>query len=205
MTAIAFTVDPRRLLAGFAAFVSTAGLVWFGNGLDPLWPLVWLAPLPVLVFALRSSWRSAAIIAGLAWLVGCFNLWHYFRSQQTPFSVWLGVFSVAALVFALAVLLFRSLVRRGALWRALLAIPATWVSYEYARNLATPHGTAGSIAYSQLNFLAFLQLASITGPWGMSFVLMLFPAGLAIGLHFRRSQPKQALRIVGMGVGVAVQ
>ena len=146
-------------------------MVWFGNGLEPLWPLLWFAPLPVLLFALRSSWKSAALVAALAWLAGCLNLWHYFRVQEVPFAVWLAVFSIAALVFALAVLLFRALALRDARWSALLAFPATWVCYEYARNLATPHATAGSIAYSQLIFLPFLQLASITGPWGMSFLL----------------------------------
>jgi apolipoprotein N-acyltransferase len=184
--------------------VSTAVLVWFGNGLDPVWPLLWFAPLPVLIFALRSSWWSAALTAGFAWLAGCLNLWPYMRSLEAPFAAWLGVFSIAAVIFALDVLLFRALVRRGALWSALAAFPAMWVCYEYARNLATPHGTAGSIAYSQLNFLPFLQLASITGPWGMSFVLWLIPAALAIGLHLRLPEPKRALRVAGAGAGVLV-
>jgi len=77
---------------------------------------------------------------------------------------------------------------------------------EWLRNLTTPHGTAGSIAYTQLKFLPFLQLASITGPWGMSFLLLLFPAALAIGLHLRNSPqkqaPKQALRVVGSTLAV---
>jgi apolipoprotein N-acyltransferase len=77
-----------------------------------------------------------------------------------------------------------------------------WVSFEYLRNLTTPHGTAGSFAYSQLSFLPFLQLASITGPWGMSFVLLLFPAALAIGLYVRHSKPKKALHIVGATAGI---
>jgi apolipoprotein N-acyltransferase len=100
--------------------------------------------------------------------------------------------------------LFRALVLRGALWSGLLALPALWVTSEYVRNLTTPHGSAGSFAYSQLKFLPFLQLASITGPWGMSFVLLLFPAAIAIALHVRKTSPKHALRIAGAGVGFVV-
>jgi apolipoprotein N-acyltransferase len=185
-------------------FASTVVLVWFGNGLNPWWPLLWFAPLPVLWFALRSSWRSAVLIAGLSWLAGCLNLWGYLRMLGAPFSLWLLVFSIAALAFALAVLLFRALVLRGALWSALLAFPSTWVAYEFARNLISVHGTAANFAYSQLRFLPFLQLASITGPWGMSFVLLLFPAALAIGLHLRKTAPKQAGRVVGATLGVIV-
>lgn len=194
---MAFATDSRRALAGVAALVLTAVLIWFGNGLDPLWPLMWFAPLPVLLFSLRNSWRSAALVAFLSMLAGCLNLWHYLHVQQTPFLAWLAIFSLAALAFALAVLLFRALVRRGAFWRAALSFPAAWAAYEFARNLLTPHGTAGSIAYSQLNFLPFLQFASVAGPWGMAFVLFWFPAAVAIGWHLRRSQPGKALRVSG--------
>jgi apolipoprotein N-acyltransferase len=128
-------------------------------------------------------------------------LWYYFRSQQAPFSVWLSVFSKTAIVYAASVLLFRSLMRRGGLRRALLAIPAAWVSYEFIRNLTTPHGTSGCLAYSQPNFLAFLQLASISGPWVL---LLLFPASLAIGLHHRQTHARQALCVAGVRLEVVV-
>jgi len=201
---MAFESSPRRALVAFLVFASTVILVWFGNGLNPWWPLLWLAPLPVLWFSLRSSWLSAGLTAGLSWLAGSLNLWGYLRSQGTPFFVWLEIFSMAALVFALAVLLFRALALRGAVWSALLAFPAAWVSCEFTRNLISVHATAGSLAYTQLKFLAFLQLASITGPWGISFLLLLFPAALAIGLHLRKTAPKQAARVVGAAVIVIV-
>lgn len=184
------------------AVAATAVLLWFGNGLDPWWPLMWFAPLPVLWFALRSSWRVAGLTAAAAWLAGSLNMWGYFRLLGTGFVVWLGIFGAVALVAAGAVLLFRALALRGAWWSAVVAFPAAWVTLEYVRNLTTPHGTAGSLAYTQLKFLPFLQLASITGPWGMSFLLLCFPAALAIGLHLRRTEPKAALRIVATTVGV---
>jgi apolipoprotein N-acyltransferase len=84
-----------------------------------------------------------------------------------------------ALSFALIVLLFRALLRRGAVWEAALAVPAGWVSYEYLLSVFSPHGTWGSVAYSEMNFLPVLQLASVTGIWGISFCLLLFPATLA--------------------------
>jgi apolipoprotein N-acyltransferase len=68
----------------------------------------------------------------------------------------------------------------------------------------TPHATAGSLAYSQLKFLPFLQLASITGPWGLTFLLLCFPAGIAIGLHLRRTDPTKALRVVAAPVAAII-
>ena len=197
-----FASKSRLALAALLVTLSTAILVWFGNGLNPWWPLMWFAPLPVLWFALRNSWISAALVAGVSWLIGSLNLWGYFHSLGMAFSVGLAIFSMAALVFAASVLLFRALVLRGALWRALVAFPSAWVAGEYVRNLLSVHATAGSLAYTQLTFLPLLQLASITGPWGITFLLLLFPAAVAIGLHLLPTAKVRAFRVTGTGLGV---
>jgi apolipoprotein N-acyltransferase len=183
---------------------TTAGMFYFGNGLRPLWPLMWFAPLPVLWFALRSTWWAAALAAGAATMLGSLSMWGYFtKTLGMPGTMWIVFFLMEGVAFAAAVLLFRALVLRGAVWSGLVAFPAVWVTSEYVRYATLPHGTAGSFAYSQLNFLPFLQLASLTGPWGMSFVLLLFSASVAIGLHLRRISPRRALRVASAGVGVA--
>ncbi|MGA7521907.1 MAG: nitrilase-related carbon-nitrogen hydrolase [Acidobacteriaceae bacterium] len=190
---------------GVAAAAATAVLVYFGNGLHPLWPLVWLAPLPVLLYALRSgptsAW-SAGVVAWAGWFAGSANFIGYFRVLGTPLVAWFTLFGLAALVFAAGVLLCRALVRRGAVWTAVVALPAVWVTYEYVRNLLWPHGSAGSLGYSQLNFLPFLQMASLTGPWGMSFVLLLLPSGVAVAWAAGRADSRRALRVAGATAGV---
>jgi len=147
----------------------TAGLLWFGTGLQPFWPLLWLAPLPVLWFASRSAWCVSALVATSAWFLGSLNMWHYFYGVLgMPCFLVVSILLLFALVFTSALLHFRALLKRGMYWSAVLAFPAVWVSFEYLLNLVSPHGTTGSLAYSQLNFLPFLQLASLTGPWGLS-------------------------------------
>ena len=183
------------------ACAATATLMYFGSGLDPVWPLVWLAPLPVLWFATRHGAWSAGLVAGVASLAGALTYWGYFRVLGLPFVAWLGGFSVAAIMFALAVVLFRVLLLRGRVTSAVLAFPATWVTFEYVRNLLWPHGSGGSLAYTQLHFLPFLQLASITGPWGMVFVLLLFPAGLAAAWQLRK-EARGAARVLALTIGI---
>ncbi|HEY4354637.1 MAG TPA: nitrilase-related carbon-nitrogen hydrolase [Acidobacteriaceae bacterium] len=192
-----FKSRSSQLVAGLLAVASSAVLFWFGTGLDPFWPLLWFAPLPVLLFALRNSAANAAVVAALALLLGSLNLWGYLRLQGAPFWVWLLVFSIAALAFAAGVALFRALALRGHLWASWISLPAVWVSYEFIRNLATPHATAADFAYTQLKFLPFLQLASVAGPWGMGFVLLLFPCGLALGISMRSVAPRRALLVTG--------
>ncbi|HTC14833.1 MAG TPA: nitrilase-related carbon-nitrogen hydrolase [Steroidobacteraceae bacterium] len=195
--------DGKHLGLGVAATLLTATLLWFGTGLHPYWPLMWFAPLPVLLFANRASGRGTFCTAAVACALGNTNLWNYLhRDLGTPVASVLRIYALLGVVFALAVLLYRALLRRGAYWAALLAFPAFWVSFEYLLNLTSPHGTGGNFAYSQLNFLPFLQLASLTGPWGMSFVLLLTPAAVALAVHLRRSAPKQALHIAAVSFAV---
>ena len=200
---MASAIDVKRSGLGLAATLVTATLIWFGTGLHPLWPLMWFAPLPVLLFANRARWWSTLLTAGIACALGNLNLWSYFQTDLgAPLPILLRIYIMLGLMFALAVLLYRALMRRAAYWSALLAFPAFWVSFEYLLNLTSPHGTAGSLAYSQLSFLPFLQLASITGPWGMSFLLLLFPTAAAIGLHLYNTEHKRALHVMGAAFGM---
>ena len=198
---MASTADYRRLLAGALTIAVTAILLWFGTGLDPVWPLLWLAPLPVLVFCARASWWSAAIVAAVAWTLGALNLWHYLHGVlRLPAAAVAQIYGSEALVFVIAVLLYRALVRGGAWWSAIVAFAATRVAAEYLINITSPHGTAGNLAYSQLGFLPFLQVASVTGPWAMTLLVLGFSAALATAWQVRGSR-RQVLRILGPALG----
>lgn len=195
---MAFVPELRRVIGAAAAIAATAVLVWFGTGLDPAWPLLWFAPLPVLLHAGRAGRWSTAGVAFAGWFIGNLDLWSYMRqSIEIPFGIAIGITGGFALMFAIVVLLYRALLRRGAAWYALLGFPAAWVAFEYLLNIAWVNGTGFNLAYSQLAFLPFLQLASITGPWGMSFLLLLFPAAIAISLHLWRDRRGTAAAIVG--------
>jgi apolipoprotein N-acyltransferase len=200
---MAYALDVRRLGLSAAAVLLTAALLWFGTGMHPFWPLMWFAPLPVLLFAADATWWGALIAAYLACALGNLNLWDYFHSTLgAPLSIMLRIYLTLGLMFALGVLLYRALLRRRAYWSALLAFPAFWTCFEYLLNLTSPHGTAGSLSYSQMSFLPFLQLASITGPWGMTFLLLLFSTALAIAIHLYRSDRHRALNILLVSGGV---
>ncbi|WP_035349426.1 nitrilase-related carbon-nitrogen hydrolase [Edaphobacter aggregans] len=199
------SADRAGWIEAALAVVVAATLNWFGNGLNPVWPLMWSAMLPVLWFALRGSQWATAVAAVASTLLGGLSMWHYLHSVLgAPAVVWIAAYGLGAVVMAAAVLLFRALVRRGRVWSALVAVPAMWVTCEYVRNLVTPHGSAGSFAYTQLRFLPFLQLASATGPWGMTFFLLLFQSAVAIGIFLWGTERRLALRVVGVGVGAVV-
>jgi apolipoprotein N-acyltransferase len=182
---------------GAAAVFLSAAALWHGTGLAPKWPLTWLAPVPVLAFALRAQAPAAATAAFAAWALGSLNLWAYFRAVLgVPLPVVLVATAVPALAFAGLVLLMRVLARRGRPLLAALALPAGWTAFEFLLSSVSPHGTFGSLAYTQMDCLPVVQVASVTGIAGITFVLMLVPAAAAVATLPRAA--RRRLPILGM-------
>jgi apolipoprotein N-acyltransferase len=191
-------VRKHPLLAAVVAVVSTAVLLSIGNGMNAVWPVMWVALLPVLVLAAETdSWRLAGVATVLGMLLGSLTMLYYlYGVLHAPVYAWLIPYSFASLLFALGVLLFRALLRRGAVFSAVVSLPALWTVGEYLSSFVPANGTAGSLAYTQLRFLPLLQLASLTGPWGISFLLLLFSTAIAAAFYLRRDSRARRMRVV---------
>ena len=191
-------VRRHPLPAALIAIFSTGALLSIGNGMNPVWPVMWVALLPVLVLAAETdSWWIAGAAAVFGMLLGSLPMLYYLHGVlHAPVYAWLIPYSLASLLFAAGVLLFRALLRRGAVFSAVIALPALWTVGEYLSSFVPANGTAGSLAYTQLRFLSLLQLASITGPWGISFLLLLFSCAVAAAFHLRRVSTTRSIRVI---------
>ncbi|NID13902.1 nitrilase-related carbon-nitrogen hydrolase [Luteibacter yeojuensis] len=154
---------------------------WFGSGTQPLWWVTWLAPLPVLWLASRVRTSRAVAAAFLAMAAGSGNLWSYLYGHiHLPLVTVIYAMVLPGLMFALCVLLHKRLLSRGRPLAALLAVPVTWVALAFVNNLLSPHGTFFDIAYTQMNALPMIQLAALTGIWGIGMLLLLVATALAM-------------------------
>lgn len=169
---------PNNAFAAAPCLAISAALFFLGTGLAPLWPLIWLAPIPVLWAASRLSARQAFCVAASAYMLGFLNEWSYLRAVLSSWSV-ISFLGLGACLFAVGVVLFRMGVVRGKLWLAVLVFPAFWASIEFAIAKLSIHGTFFNISYSQMNFVPILQIASVTGIWGISFTIFLFASTVA--------------------------
>ena len=170
-----------RILLVIAAGLTSAALFYLGTGLRPLWWSLWLAPVPILTVALRLHRGAAFLLGSVAFLIGEMNQWDYVRYEiELPLQIVPLYFVIPAVVFGLGVLFVRSFLRRGSLFLAALALPAYWVAFEYLTASVSPHSTWGNLAYTQANCLPLIQIASITGVWGISFIAFLFAGAIAV-------------------------
>jgi len=193
---------PDRFPAAAAFVVAvalTAALWWIGSGVAPLWWATWLAPLPVLVYAMRASRTAAFAAALLAWTIGGLNVWTYLDVIDAPVPVKLLAALGPALVFAVATLLARAFAQRGRIGLAALSVPLVSVSAEYANYLTSVHGTFFNIAYTQMDALTIVQLAAVCGAWGIGFMVMLLPSALA-ALSAPQGTARARLRLAALTV-----
>ena len=190
----------RKLFLVAAAGLVAAALAYFGTGLHPIWWALWLAPIPVLAISPQLRGGAAFLIAAFAWVIGEMNQWNYVRHEiELPLQITVLYFVVPAVAFGLGVLFVRNLLRRGSLFFASLALPVYWVAYEYLTAIASPHSTWGNLAYTQMNCLPVIQIAAITGLWGISFIVLLFAAAVAALLSGAGRPWQRRALAVGMG------
>jgi apolipoprotein N-acyltransferase len=175
-----FSLTRCNILLVVVAGLASAGFLYFGTGLHPTWWLLWVAPVPVLAIAPRLRASTAFILGSIAWILGAMNQWNYVRHViELPLRIIILFFVIAAVVFGLGVLFTRSFLRRDSVFLAAFAFPVYWVTSEYLTAIASPHSTWGNLAYTQMNFLPLIQIASVTGLWGISFVVFLFAGTVA--------------------------
>ncbi len=187
---------PLLIVAG----LTSAALFYFGTGLHPIWWTLWLAPVSVLAIAPRLRGGAAFLLGSIAWLLGEMNQWNYLRHViELPPRIIIVFFAIAAVVFGVGVLFVRSFLRRGSLLLAALAFPVYWVTCEHFNAMASPHSTFGNLAYTQMNCLPLIQIASVTGLWGISFMVFLFAGATGALLSGVGKAWQRSALVIGVG------
>ena len=159
---------PWLAIAFVLAFVSS------GRWAVPLAP--WLQP----VFALRFA-RGRPALRGYAMLVGALwvpNLFAWWGVQPFPPPAYYVSMLVIIAIAALPVLADRLLAHRLGGLAGTLVFPLATTSLEFALMSTNPLGSFGASAYTQYPNLALIQVVSLTGLWGLTFLIS-WPASIA--------------------------
>jgi apolipoprotein N-acyltransferase len=141
----------------------------------------WVALLPLLTAMISKNIRHSfflSLICGILFFLGIFN-WilvvpKYTLLHHALLAIYLGLY------FGLFGVTFNLVYKYWGATPALFAAPFLWVSFEYIRSnlsfLALPWGL---LAHSQYQYPSIIQMASITGTYGISFLIVMVNAALA--------------------------
>jgi apolipoprotein N-acyltransferase len=162
-------------------------------------PLGWVAAVPWLVYLRqRAGWRDRALLL-VALQVGYFLA--LLKLVTDPLTVSFAfMFSIPVALSAFVLYeVFESMRRRlGDGWGIVL-FPALSVLNEWVGSYASPMGSWGSMAYTQIDNLPFLQLASVFGLTGIS-ALLAASSALAAVLMANDKRRRFAPAVVAVAV-----
>ncbi|MCY3728567.1 MAG: apolipoprotein N-acyltransferase [Nitrospira sp.] len=184
------------LLAGTAYSLSVSNLI---DGIP--WGLfAWIALLPlhrvlIGVTTGQAFWRGwlagfLAFTGTMYWVVTAMHLY-----GKVPLPISIVLMLVLAGYLGLYVGLYAwGVVRLEQRWGAgaWIAAPCLWVSLEYVRTYAFSGLPWGLLGYSQFQWLSLIQIANITGVYGVSFLIVL--VNVSLFLLFRRVQTESPQR-----------
>jgi apolipoprotein N-acyltransferase len=188
------------VIAILCVLASGAGF-FLSHNHGAIWPLAWIAPVPILWLALGDTNRW--IVAMAAWAACALGATNVLPAYAAELPVPVLVLAIAgpALYFAASTMGARFIARRLSSLAGVLGFALLWTSFDYLVSLGRD-GTSPSPAYSQVGAPLLIQGASIFGIWIVTFLLGVVPAGFAMSLRTRRPVPAIiALALLGADAG----
>ncbi|WP_028313297.1 apolipoprotein N-acyltransferase [Desulfatibacillum aliphaticivorans] len=186
-----------------------------------LWWIAWFAFLPLLFAVRNKSWSAAFGLGFLTGLIHNIGLVYWVDGVMRQYGgiPWYASFP---LLFLLAVYLsvymglFAAFTRKGPVrpLRSLFFAPALWVCLEYARTYLITGFPWGLLGHTQYQNLEIIQIADLTGAYGVSALIILVNYGLYLlgaslysgtlfGPTLSRTRGMLAILLTGMIVGGA--
>jgi apolipoprotein N-acyltransferase len=169
---------------------------------------IWLAPIFLLRFA-RTS-RRAVISLPLIFFAYAVGISITLRgSDSSNISLFiLGIILfplIRGVMYTLPYATDRLIGSRLTSWARLFVFPLAFTTVDWLMSLSSKINSTGSPAYSQYDNLALIQILSITGMWGVTFLIMWCASTVnAIWEHLSNWQPVCAKAITFAAVFMAV-
>jgi apolipoprotein N-acyltransferase len=153
----------------FPSVISTWGLA----------PVAFVAIIPVFMVVHRSSWKVIVPYGAFYGFI-TYLIFNYWLSTFHP----LAIIIVPAIYATYFIFLFPVLKLADSLFPkyGYLIQALCWIVYEYVRTLGFIGYSYGIIGYAMSTFRPFIQIASVTGVWGVSLLVILPSAYLGNAL-----------------------
>ncbi len=154
------------------------------HSLEPIWLAAWVGPIPLLIAVSGATGRMALLCGAIAG-AGSTALMLGYLFQLGGFVDVATIVLVKTVIWASLALSHRSAMNGLPAWAGVFAFPLLIAGIDTAVAIVSPHGSAGALAYSQIEFLPAVQAASLGGAQAVTFLVCLFAAGAAVVLGGR--------------------
>jgi apolipoprotein N-acyltransferase len=180
--------------------VGGVALLLVANGRWLVPPASWLALIGWLAFLERSPVVRGLVTGSVLFVLVQLVVWR--GIIPAPGLLYYLIAGIYGLVYFLPLAVHRLIAVRIPGLRSTLVLPLAWVSIELVfQRWITPYGSWISLAYTQTDNLALMQLASLTGIAGISF-LMVWLGSLVVWV-LRPGRPRRT-RWRAVGIYAAV-
>jgi len=140
--------------------------------------VAWFALAPLFYMIITLSEKSTLLEVALnSYLTGFIYFAKlHFWGNVFGIEVWLGITFILSFYFAIWGIFIALIVKKIKLSdsKKIAVIALSWVLFDYFRSLGTIGMNWGSIAYTQYKMLPLIQIVSITGIYGVTFLMALF-------------------------------
>ena len=142
----------------------------FSNGIWNVIPIAtWLAPVFLIRFLRTQSKTKGLIFFALLYIIA----WTIMLAGVYPGNVGLVTSLFYGMIFSLPFFADRLIAPKTKSFVSTLVFPSAWVTLEFILSF-TFAGSWFSLAYTQYGNLPLMQIVSITGIWGISFLITWF-------------------------------
>jgi apolipoprotein N-acyltransferase len=198
-------LSPSRLGLPLALLISAASGALLSLSLPPagVWPLVWLAPIPLL-WLVRTARPGRAALCGFVFGIAYFGALLYWILLFGELG-WAALVLTSGAFMAAFGALAPAVWRRGHPILGTFGLAALWTVVEWIRSMVPVGGfTWGQLGVTQVEAPG-LPLASIGGVWALSFAVLLASGFLLLGLErWGSGRRASAAWLLAATVGVAV-
>ncbi len=156
-----------------------SGVLWLlSRDIGPFGPLILVAPVPILVYALKSRQAlSVAFFCLLARVIGGAGLiLAYGRVMSLIYVLVLA----QGLLFVAIARFVAALDRRFPPWVAAMGFAITISALDFLIGFISPNGSFGDLGYSLVDVLPLLQVVSLGGICALSFLAAIVPGALSL-------------------------
>jgi apolipoprotein N-acyltransferase len=166
------------LLGRIVAALISGALLAQAYSLNPFWPLAWLAPIPLLIAVIGASRLGAVTYGAIAGVLSMALMVSYFMQIGGLVPV-LIITLAKAIIWGAMAYAVRGAARLVPAYAGVFVFPALMAGADTLIAATSPHGSAGALAYSQMDFIPAIQIASLGGAPAITFVVTLFASFIA--------------------------